>query len=196
MSFPGSTPRARRLEAVDATTLAVGHERPQPGLAWKHAIDRACAALLLVLMLPLFVVVAVALKVSSRSPALVRERRVDRQGRSFALYRFRQLPVLPALCRLPELFNVLRGELSFVGPRPERPEFVELFGENLRRYDQPRRVKPGITGWEQVRGLEGDPPLAERARWDEFYVENWSPWLDLRIVLATVRAFLTGGTAR
>jgi lipopolysaccharide/colanic/teichoic acid biosynthesis glycosyltransferase len=76
--------------------------------------------------------------------------------------------------------------MSFVGPRPERPEFVELFGENLRRHDRPQRVRPGITGWAQVRGLEAWAPLAERVRWDDFYVENWSPWLDVKIVGLTL----------
>ena len=77
--------------------------------------------------------------------------------------------------------NVVRGEMSFVGPRPERPEFVELFGGNLRRADQPRRVRPGITGWSQLKGLTGRAPLAERVRWDDWYVENWSLWLDVKI---------------
>jgi lipopolysaccharide/colanic/teichoic acid biosynthesis glycosyltransferase len=119
---------------------------------------------------------------------LARERRIGRDGRSFEMLVFRA----PALDRwsidqLPQLLNILKGEMSFVGPRPERPEFVELFGENLRRHEQPRRVKPGLTGWAQVRGLHGRAPLAERVRWDDWYVDNWSLRLDLKIVLMTLR---------
>jgi len=182
------TPPATTLQP--AGPPLTGESRPVEGsLRVKHAIDRVVAAGLIVLTLPILASVALALKLFSPGPVLVRERRIDREGRSFDLFRFPALGPLRrwAIDQLPELFNVLRGELSFVGPRPERPEFVELFGENLRRHDQPHRVKPGITGWAQLRGLAGHAPLAERVRWDDFYVENWSPWLDLKIVLLTLR---------
>jgi len=100
-----------------------------------------------------------------------------------------------SLDELPQLVNVLRGEMSFVGPRPERPEFVELFGANLRHHDQPRRVRPGVTGWSQLQGLTGRAPLAERVRWDDWYVENWSLRLDLKIALMTVRDVCRGNAA-
>ena len=139
--------------------------------------------------LPLFLVAALVVKLSSSGPVLVRERRIARDGRSFRMLAFGDVPVLRrwSIDQLPQLVNVLRGEMSFVGPRPERPEFVELFGANLRRHDQPRRVRPGITGWSQLQELRGHAPLAERVRWDDWYVENWSLRLDLKIVLMTIR---------
>jgi lipopolysaccharide/colanic/teichoic acid biosynthesis glycosyltransferase len=134
-------------------------------------------------------VAAIVAKLSSAEKVLVRDRRIDRDGRSFQLLTFPPLPVLRrwSIDRLPQLFNIVRGEMSFVGPRPERPEFVELFGANLRRHDQPRRVRPGITGWSQLQELSGSAPLADRLQWDDWYVQNWSLRLDLKIVLMTVR---------
>jgi exopolysaccharide biosynthesis polyprenyl glycosylphosphotransferase len=89
---------------------------------------------------------------------------------------------------LPQLFNVLRGEMSIVGPRPERPEFVELFERRVSRYEDRHRVKAGITGWAQVHGLRGKTSLSDRIEWDNYYIENWSLWLDLKILLMTVAA--------
>jgi exopolysaccharide biosynthesis polyprenyl glycosylphosphotransferase len=90
-----------------------------------------------------------------------------------------------AIDELPQLFNVLRGEMSLVGPRPERPEYVELFEDYVYRYGERHRVKAGITGWAQVHGLRGKTSLADRAEWDNHYIENWSLWLDLKILLLT-----------
>ena len=161
---------------------------PARELRWKHRIDRLAAAFLIVLLSPLLLVVALTVKAATGGPVLVRERRITRQGGSFDMLGFSPVAFLRRwpVDQLPQLFNVLKGEMSFVGPRPERPEFVELFGENLRRYEQPRRVKPGITGWAQVRGLDGHAPLAERVRWDDLYVENWSLRLDAKIIAMTL----------
>jgi exopolysaccharide biosynthesis polyprenyl glycosylphosphotransferase len=87
---------------------------------------------------------------------------------------------------LPQLLNVLRGDMSLVGPRPERPEFVELFEARVYRYGERLRVKSGITGWAQVHGLRGNTSLSDRVEWDNYYIENWSLWLDLKIMLTTV----------
>ena len=94
-----------------------------------------------------------------------------------------------SLDELPQLINVLRGEMSLVGPRPERPEFVDLFGARIARYDDRHRVKSGITGWAQVHGLRGKTSLRDRVEWDNYYIENWSLWLDLKILLMTFTAF-------
>src|SRR4029077_19435658 len=89
---------------------------------------------------------------------------------------------------LPQLLNVLRGEMSLVGPRPERPEFVSRFEETVYRYGDRLRVKAGITGWAQINGLRGRTSIADRAEWDNFYIENFSLWLDPRIAPQTVGA--------
>jgi lipopolysaccharide/colanic/teichoic acid biosynthesis glycosyltransferase len=193
MRYADRTRSVPTLQAADHAATSSYDRRSDRRLAWKHGIDRVAAAILIVLTLPLLVAAAAALKLSSQ-PVLVRERRLNREGRSFEMFTFGPLPVLRrwAIDQLPQLFNVLRGQMSFVGPRPERPEFVELFGENIRRHDGPQRVRPGITGWAQMRGLDDWAPLAERVRWDDFYVENWSPWLDAKIVALTLRNVARG----
>jgi exopolysaccharide biosynthesis polyprenyl glycosylphosphotransferase len=93
-----------------------------------------------------------------------------------------------SLDELPQLINVLRGEMSLVGPRPERPEFAELFQRDVYRYVERLRVKSGITGWAQVHGLRGQTSLSDRVEWDNYYIENWSFWLDAKIILLTMRS--------
>ncbi|MET0699963.1 MAG: sugar transferase [Mycobacterium sp.] len=95
-----------------------------------------------------------------------------------------------SLDELPQLINVLRGDMSLVGPRPERPDFVELFEMQIRRYGDRHRVKAGVTGWAQVHGLRGQTSIADRAEWDNYYIENWSIWLDVKILALTVLAVL------
>jgi exopolysaccharide biosynthesis polyprenyl glycosylphosphotransferase len=99
-----------------------------------------------------------------------------------------------SLDELPQLLNVLRGDMSIVGPRPERPEFVELFGGRVYRYNERHRVKSGITGWAQISGWRGKTSLASRVEWDNWYIENWSPWLDFKILLRTFGAVVRAGT--
>ncbi|HVW17959.1 MAG TPA: sugar transferase [Solirubrobacteraceae bacterium] len=109
---------------------------------------------------------------------------VDRRTRAGVIMRRLSLD------ELPQLFNILRGEMSFIGPRPERCGFVEAFEKRVYRYGDRHRVKSGLTGWAQVHGLRGQTSLADRVEWDNYYIENWSPWLDLEILLLTVPAVL------
>ncbi len=91
-----------------------------------------------------------------------------------------------SLDELPQLLNVLRGDMSLIGPRPERPEFVKLFRQDVVRYGDRHRVKSGITGWAQVHGLRGQTSLAERVEWDNYYIANWSLGLDVKILALTL----------
>jgi lipopolysaccharide/colanic/teichoic acid biosynthesis glycosyltransferase len=93
-----------------------------------------------------------------------------------------------AIDELPQLINVLKGEMSLVGPRPERPEFVGLFEQSVYRYAERHRVKSGVTGWAQVHGLRGKTSLSDRVEWDNYYIENWSLWLHLKVLLLTFLA--------
>jgi len=189
-------PPVPQLEPAEQLATAPAPARPR-GLRLKHFLDRLGAAVALVITLPFLILAAVAAKLSPSESVLVRERRIARDGRSFQMLSFSGPEFLRrwSIDQLPQLVNVLKGEMSFVGPRPERPEFVELFGGNLRRHDEPRRVRPGITGWSQLNELSGDAPLAERVRWDDWYVENWSFWLDLKIAWMTVRDVYRGDDA-
>ncbi len=91
-----------------------------------------------------------------------------------------------SLDELPQFFNVLKGDMSVVGPRPERPYFVEKFKEEIPKYMIKHHVRPGITGWAQVCGLRGDTSIQARIEHDIFYIENWSLWLDIKIILRTI----------
>ena len=98
-----------------------------------------------------------------------------------------------SLDEFPQLVNVARGEMSLVGPRPERVSYVDRFGDQVYRYTERHRVKAGITGWAQINGLRGNTSLADRVEWDNWYIENWSPWLDVKIALKTFRALVHAG---
>jgi exopolysaccharide biosynthesis polyprenyl glycosylphosphotransferase len=185
--------------------------------AWalKRVNDFLISAIGAVLAFPLLVLGALLAKhASGGGPVLFRQTRIGQHGQAFELLKFRSLPVahsgdttwsvdargnLPWSARLlrrtsidelPQLWNVLRGDMSLVGPRPERPNFVSDFGGTVPGYRDRHRLPVGLTGWAQVNGLRGDTSIAERARFDNVYVERWSPWFDMTIVLRTFGAVL------
>jgi putative colanic acid biosynthesis UDP-glucose lipid carrier transferase len=184
--------------------------------------DILLASALLVLTLPLFALIAIGVKLSSPGPVLYRQERVTWNGQRFMMLKFRSMPedtesasgpvwaregeqratrfgtILRrySLDELPQLLNVLKGELSLVGPRPERPEFVRQFRQQIPGYMQKHLVKAGITGWAQVNDLRGDTDLAQRIQYDLYYIDNWSLWFDLRILALTLWHILTSRNAR
>ncbi|MDK2972350.1 MAG: hypothetical protein PWP23_2105 [Candidatus Sumerlaeota bacterium] len=176
----------------------------------KRAFDVALSAAALALVWPLMLLIAVIVRRTSPGPALYRQTRLGLDGRAFTILKFRTMPVgterhgpgwgdqhdpraTPVgnflrrwnFDELPQLWNVLRGDMSLVGPRPERPVYVERFREQLPFYMSRHRVKAGMTGWAQVHGLRGRTSIAQRLRYDLYYVENWSLWLDVKILMMT-----------
>ncbi|MGA5300381.1 sugar transferase [Nucisporomicrobium flavum] len=196
--------------------------RPEPvqmrRWALKRLLDICGAAVALVLLAPVFLLCALAVKIESgRHGVLFRQERIGRDGEPFTIVKFRSLtpstdlesqvtwnintdarlgPVgrllrFSSLDELPQLVNVLRGTMSLVGPRPERPYFVEQFQRTYAGYLDRHRVPAGITGWAQINGLRGDTSIEERTRFDNHYIEHWSLGLDLKIILRTVGAMLS-----
>ncbi|HEY1328964.1 MAG TPA: undecaprenyl-phosphate glucose phosphotransferase [Casimicrobiaceae bacterium] len=187
----------------------------------KTVEDYIISAAALLVALPLLAVIAIAIRLTSAGPVLYRQERVTWNGERFWMFKFRTMPMgaeahsgpvwsthrerratpLGRLLRrfsldeLPQLFNVLRGEMSLVGPRPERPEFVEQFRREIPGYMQKHLVKAGITGWAQVNDLRGDSDLSQRINYDLYYIEHWSMWFDLRILALTLWHILTSRNA-
>jgi exopolysaccharide biosynthesis polyprenyl glycosylphosphotransferase len=185
--------------------------------AWrtKRGFDLMAATASLVLTAPLFAAAAVAVRLSGPGPVFFRQQRIGQRGQVFECLKFRtmeptedpdtawvadedrytragRLLRTTGLDELPQLLNVLRGEMSLVGPRPERPYFVDRFRVAVPGYDDRHRVPVGITGWAQVHGLRGDTSIESRAVFDNNYVENWSLWLDVVILCRTLGAVLRG----
>jgi sugar transferase (PEP-CTERM system associated) len=193
-------------------------------LIYKRLAAILVSALGLLLSLPLIPLVALAIKLSSRGPILYKQLRVGRQGVVFHCYKFRtmredaeadtgatwaadndpRITVVGRLLRssrldeIPQLWNVLKGDMNFVGPRPERPEFVEWLGRAIPHYNVRHTVRPGITGWAQVRYKYGNSvaDAEEKLRYDLFYVKNISPGFDLLIFFYTIKIILLGRGAK
>ncbi|MCU0275989.1 MAG: undecaprenyl-phosphate glucose phosphotransferase [Acidobacteria bacterium] len=181
----------------------------------KRLFDLLVACLGLVLLLPFGALVALLLRLDSRGPVFYRQERLGLDGRLFRMIKFRTMvrdaekrtgaiwspqndPRVTRVGRvlrklsideLPQLLNVLIGDMSLVGPRPERPELVERFKESIPRYMLRHRVKAGMTGWAQVHGLRGNTPLDKRIEFDIFYIQNWTFRLDLEIIFRTLLKF-------
>ena len=208
--------RARSLEVVRDTTLVRLHRfRAQPGqVLAKRAFDVVLSLAALVVLSPLLAVAAGLLHLETRSGVLFRQERVGRGGRTFELLKLRTIPATTAeanvtwnadhdprlgrvgkflrrtgIDELPQLWNILRGDMSLVGPRPERPFFVQQFSETLEEYRDRHRVATGLTGWAQVNKLRGDTSIEDRVRADNYYIENWSLWTDAKILVRTLGTF-------
>jgi exopolysaccharide biosynthesis polyprenyl glycosylphosphotransferase len=196
----------------------IGHSPVSMGV--KRLFDVVVAAVLLAVSLPLLGVLAIVIRLQTGQSPLFRQQRVTGSGRAASILKLRTITdapdsdttwaVDPGQCsrlgrflrashldELPQLVNVLRGDMSLAGPRPERGHFAQQFGRQIPRYQDRDRMPAGLTGWAQVHGLHGDTSIAERSRFDNQYIEYWSPWLDVVILLRTVGSALSGpGAAR
>jgi exopolysaccharide biosynthesis polyprenyl glycosylphosphotransferase len=187
----------------------------------KRVFDISFSLFMIAFTGPLILLIALAVKVSSPGPVLFRQERVGLNGVPFAMYKFRTMRVAgsaeadtkwtvrddprrtavgsflrkTSLDELPQFFNVLKGEMSVVGPRPERPHFVKRFLEEVSHYESRHRLKVGITGWAQVNGWRGDTSIQKRFEFDLYYLQNWSFWFDLRIILLTALSGMFGKNA-
>ena len=167
------------------------------------------------------IIIAIAIKIDSPGPLLYKQRRVGLDGEEFNVLKFRSMrqdaesktgavwatagdsrvtkvgKLLRrwSLDELPQFRNVIRGDMSLIGPRPERPEFVQQFEKRIDGYQERHRVKTGITGWAQVNKLRGDVPIEERTKFDRYYIENWSLLFDIKILVLTVKAVIVGENA-
>lgn len=178
----------------------------------KRAVDIVGSLVCLVLFSPVMLVTAVLIKLTSPGPLIFKQERVGLHNQPFIMYKFRSMEVQKAnveqkgwttrhdprvtgigkfirrtsIDELPQLINVLKGEMSLIGPRPERPQFVEKFREEIPRYMIKHQVRPGMTGWAQVNGYRGDTSIRKRIEYDLYYIENWTLGLDIKILFLTV----------
>jgi putative colanic acid biosynthesis UDP-glucose lipid carrier transferase len=178
----------------------------------KSIEDKLLASLILILISPIMLLVAIGVKMSSSGPVFFRQERVSYNGKSFIMLKFRSMPInvekntgptwakagenratpfgqfmrKTSIDELPQFINVLKGDMSIAGPRPERPVFVEQFKDQIPMYIKKHLVKAGITGWAQINGLRGNTSLEQRITYDLYYIDNWSLWFDLKIIFLTV----------
>jgi len=179
---------------------------------FKRLFDIVFSLTVIVVTAPLMLLIAVAIKLDSPGPVIFKQERVGLNRRTFMMYKFRTMKVLPqeisdtqwttkndprrtklgaflrktSLDELPQFFNVIAGHMSVVGPRPERPYFVEQFKEEIPKYMVKHHIRPGITGWAQTNGLRGDTSIEDRIKYDIFYIENWTFLFDIKIILKTI----------
>jgi len=179
----------------------------------KRFFDVVISALGLLVLSPLFLIIGLLIKLGSRGPAFYVQERMGLDGRRFKMIKFRTMvcdaekETGPVMCRpgdprmtrigrflrkfsldeLPQLVNILKGEMSLIGPRPERPEFVAELADRVPKYMLRHKVKCGLTGWAQVHNLRQDTPIDKRIEYDFYYIQNWSPALDLKIIWMTIR---------
>ncbi len=178
----------------------------------KRAIDLVGSLFGIVLLSPVMLLVAFVVKCSSQGPVIFKQERVGLHNKTFNMYKFRTMEMQKpsaeeqawtvrddprvtkvgrflrrtSIDELPQLFNILMGEMSLVGPRPERPQFVEKFKEEIPRYMIKHQVRPGLTGWAQINGYRGDTSIRRRIEYDLFYIENWTMSMDFKIMFLTI----------
>ena len=177
----------------------------------KRAMDIVGSVFAIIIFSPVMLVTAVLVKTTSKGPLIYKQERVGLHNQTFQMYKFRSMEVQSAksekkawtvrndprvtyigkiirrtsIDELPQLFNILKGDMSLVGPRPERPFFVEKFREEIPRYMVKHQVRPGLTGWAQVNGYRGDTSIKKRIEYDLYYIENWTMGLDIKILFLT-----------
>ena len=189
----------------------------------KRIFDLVVSLVAVIVLSPILLVIALAIRLEDRGPILYRAQRVGRGGKPITVYKFRSMRMnadrledmltpeeleeykknfklehdpritkvgaflrKTSLDELPQLFNILKGDMSLVGPRPERPFFVEKFREEIPRYMVKHQVRPGLTGWAQVNGYRGDTSIRKRIEYDLYYIENWTVGLDIKILFMTI----------
>jgi exopolysaccharide biosynthesis polyprenyl glycosylphosphotransferase len=204
-----------RVEDLDGFPVISVDEPPLRGmmLLAKKIMDTAVSLVILLVFSPLLLLIALLIKLTSKGPVLYHQERMGLDGKRFIMHKFRTMvsdaesETGPVMCsqddpritkigrllrklsldEIPQLVNVLRGEMSLVGPRPERPVFVKEFREKIPKYMLRHKVKSGITGWAQVHGLRQDTPIDKRLEYDFYYIQNWSLGLDMKILWKTLR---------
>lgn len=178
----------------------------------KRMMDILVSLVGLVVSLPIMLAAAIAIKCTSRGPVIFKQERIGLHNKPFRMYKFRTMEVQKpsqeekgwttkddprvtkvgkflrrtSIDELPQLFNIIKGDMSVVGPRPERPQFVEQFKEEIPRYMVKHQVRPGLTGWAQINGYRGDTSIKRRIEHDIFYIENWTISFDIKIMLLTI----------
>ena len=178
----------------------------------KRLMDIGGSIFAIILFSPVMLLAAILVKLTSPGPLIYKQERVGLHNRTFLMYKFRSMEVQPkeeekkawtvkndprvtgigkfmrrtSIDELPQLFNILKGDMSLVGPRPERPFFVEKFREEIPRYMVKHQVRPGLTGWAQVNGYRGDTSIRKRIDYDLYYIENWTLGLDVKILIMTI----------
>ena len=181
----------------------------------KRVVDIIGSFFGIIITSPIMLLSAVLVKCSSPGPVIFKQERVGLHNKPFYMYKFRSMEMQSeksekkawttkndprvtkigrilrgtSLDELPQLFNILKGDMSLVGPRPERPHFVDKFKEEIPRYMVKHQVRPGLTGWAQVNGYRGDTSIRKRIEYDLYYIENWTLGMDIKIILMT---FLKG----
>ena len=212
------------VELIDGKAVISIHESPMRGwgLVYKRLLDIFASLVGILVISPILILVAILVKLSTIGPILYRQERMGIDGSTFDCLKFRSMPITSeketgavwtkkgdtratpigsfirkySIDELPQLFNVLMGDMSLVGPRPERPVFVHEFRHNIPGYMLRHKVRAGMTGWAQVNGLRGDTSLSKRIEYDLWYIKNWSFWLDIKILFMTVGEVINSKTAR